>query len=323
MKISIAMATYNGENYVLAQLQSFVNQSRQPDEVVITDDCSTDNTVALIEEFAKTAPFDVRVSVNDKNLGYAGNFNAALLDTTGDLVFLSDQDDVWYPNKIWHMVSLAEKNPDFFIYMNDALLTDGELNSVNLTKYGQIKTAGLSDELFVMGCCCAIRREFLDIVLPIPANLKAHDNWLVEIADGLDAKLIEPTVLQYYRRHDNNVSQSYVNLLNKANKFTVYLQVLKSTLKINGRDNFVSRKDQLQFFINGLENLMPKLSQALELNFKSIIETKKEQLELLNKRLDIRQSNFFNRFLKVSKLFRNGYPKKTRFKNSIRDILGL
>lgn len=313
---------YNGADYVLAQLQSFVDQTRQPDEVVITDDRSSDNTVALIEEFAKTAPFDVRVSVNDKNLRYAGNFNAALSGTSGGLVFLSDQDDVWFPEKIAHMVSLAENNPDYFIYMNDALLTDGDLNSVNLTKYGQIKSAGLSDDSFVMGCCCAIRREFLDVVLPIPANLKAHDNWLVEIADGLDAKLIDPTVLQYYRRHGNNESQFIANRLTKVNKWSMRWQALRSAFKPKSQEDFASSLAQMQFFINGLQNLMSNVPTALEAKFKAMIEARQQKFEVAQARADIRQSNILKRIPKALKLYKNGYPRKTRLKNMIRDILG-
>ena len=159
MKISIAMATYNGAQYIQEQLQSFVDQTRQPDELIITDDCSTDQTEAIVGEFAKTAPFAVEFHRNENNLGYCGNFNAALMKTTGDLVFLSDQDDVWFPEKIEHMINVAERNPHAWIVMNDAALTDGGLKEVGLTKVGQIRSAGLPLESFVMGVllCCAKR----------------------------------------------------------------------------------------------------------------------------------------------------------------------
>lgn len=75
-------------------------QTRLPDELIITDDCSTDNIEEIVKEFAETAPFTVVFHRNEKNLGYCGNFNAALMKTIGDLVFLSDQDDVWFPEKL-------------------------------------------------------------------------------------------------------------------------------------------------------------------------------------------------------------------------------
>jgi glycosyltransferase involved in cell wall biosynthesis len=148
------MATYNGAKYIGEQLESFLIQSRQPDEVIISDDCSTDGTWEIINSFSASAPFEVIVLRNTRNLGYSANFNSALTRTTGDLVFLSDQDDVWFPHKIEHMVSFAENNSDALLFMNDAALTDGNLNDVGLTKIGQFMSAGMSLDSFVMGCCC-------------------------------------------------------------------------------------------------------------------------------------------------------------------------
>lgn len=322
MKISIAMATYNGADYIIEQLQSFSDQSRLPDEVIITDDCSSDKTVTLIENYAKTAPFDIKVYVNKENLRYAGNFNEALTRTTGDLVFLSDQDDVWSPKKIEHIEKLAEQHKKYFLYMNDALLTDGKLNSVNLTKYGQIKSAGLPDSSFLMGCCCAFRREFLDIVLPIPKGLKAHDNWLVEIADGMHAKLIDPVVLQYYRRHDNNESQTIANRLTKINRWSVIWQALKLALSQRDQDNFVNKLEQMQIFLKGLECTRRRVPPSMIIHFEKIIQDRRLKFKLAKARLEVRQSKFFHRIVKGLALYRNGYPKHKRFKNMIRDILG-
>ena len=113
------MATYNGEKYLKEQLDSFVQQTRQPDELVVTDDCSTDGTLGLLKAFAKTAPFDMAVHQNQRNYGYCGNFNQASMRTGGDLVFLSDQDDVWFPEKVERMARAAEDNPAALVLMND------------------------------------------------------------------------------------------------------------------------------------------------------------------------------------------------------------
>ena len=85
--ISIALASYNGEKYILDQLESFASQSKIPDEVIISDDCSNDNTIKLIKQFAKSAPFRVEIYQNETNLGYAQNFNNALSKTNGDLMY--------------------------------------------------------------------------------------------------------------------------------------------------------------------------------------------------------------------------------------------
>ena len=142
------MATYNGADFIEAQLQSFVDQTCQPDEVVITDDRSSDNTVALIEQFAKTAPFKIVVTVNEQNLGYAGNFNAALIHTTGDLVFLSDQDDVWFDDKIEKIYQLAISEESLLI-MNNAEITDSFLNKTGINKLEQIRSLGKGQNKFV------------------------------------------------------------------------------------------------------------------------------------------------------------------------------
>ena len=119
LKISIAMATYNGAAYLQEQLDSFLAQTRLPDEVVITDDCSTDETLEIIKGFEESAPFNVHWEQNEHNLGYTGNFNKALIKTTGDLVFLSDQDDVWFRDKLEQVERYAAEHPAALVLMND------------------------------------------------------------------------------------------------------------------------------------------------------------------------------------------------------------
>ncbi|HUA36732.1 MAG TPA: glycosyltransferase, partial [Candidatus Binataceae bacterium] len=99
-RISIAMAVCNGERFVREQLESFSRQTRLPDELIVSDDASTDDSIEIVRSFAATAPFTVRVLANQKNLGCSKNFERAIQACTGDLIFLSDWDDVWLPNKI-------------------------------------------------------------------------------------------------------------------------------------------------------------------------------------------------------------------------------
>ena len=147
-RISIAMATYNGARFVREQLDSFSAQTRLPDELVVTDDCSTDDTVRVVEEFARTAPFAVTVHRNPKNLGYAPNFEKALAMCTGDIVFLSDQDDVWFPEKIARVIRYFEKEPCTQVVINDALLVDEQLNSTGHTQRGNIANQPMPENLF-------------------------------------------------------------------------------------------------------------------------------------------------------------------------------
>src|SRR5260221_14241396 len=98
--VSIAMATYNGQKYIQRQLDSLAAQTRIPDELVICDDGSEDDTIAIVESFARSAPFPVKIHRNDVRLGYRANFMRAAGLCRSDLIAFSDQDDYWRPNKI-------------------------------------------------------------------------------------------------------------------------------------------------------------------------------------------------------------------------------
>jgi glycosyltransferase involved in cell wall biosynthesis len=211
MRVSIALATFNGAPYLEQQLGSFQRQQRLPDELVVSDDASTDDTVSILESFAADAPFAVRIRRNPTTVGFAQNFGNALSMCTGDLVFLSDQDDYWFPTKIETIESIARTDARSQVFINDAELTDEDLNPTGLTKLGQIRSAWMSDDAFVQGSCVAVRRGFLDLILPIPPAPWGHDAWIVGFARGLGRSLVVRQVLQLYRRHSSNASQFIAN----------------------------------------------------------------------------------------------------------------
>ena len=145
MKLSIAMATYNGSAFLAEQLQSFVDQSRLPDEIVICDDQSTDETLPILRAFAQSAPFSVTIHVNRERLGPTLNFDRALAMTSGELVFLSDQDDVWFREKLASVEADADARPGKACFINDAVLVDSALQPAGATKMAQIRRAGLPE----------------------------------------------------------------------------------------------------------------------------------------------------------------------------------
>lgn len=323
MKISIAMATYNGAQYIQEQLQSFVDQTRQPDELIITDDCSTDETEAIVLEFAKTAPFEVEFHRNENNLGYCGNFNAALMKATGDLVFLSDQDDVWFPLKIEHMLGVAERNSQALVVMNDAMLTDGDLNEVGLTKVGQIRSAGIGLEGFVMGCCCVVRRELLTFCMPIPAGFNAHDQWLVWLADGLGAKVVNREVLQYYRRHESNESQFIANRITKVTKAHVFIDMAKNLLKKDSEKKAKIQLEQFQIFADGVSKVYLKAPKCYWERLQKLEGTFRSYIETAGNRISIRRKRILPRIVAVSLLlFKGGYRNTSGVKAVLKDIVG-
>jgi glycosyltransferase involved in cell wall biosynthesis len=317
------MATYNGARYLKAQLQSFTDQTRHPDELIITDDCSTDETETIVRDFAQTAPFKVLFSRNEQNLGYCGNFNAALMKTTGGLVFLSDQDDVWFPEKIEHMVSVAERNPDALVLMNDAALTDGELNEVGLTKIGQIRSAGISMDGFVMGCCCGIRRELLDLCMPIPAGFKGHDNWIVWLAEGLGGKIVDDKVLQYYRRHESNESQFIANRTTKVTRTQAIFNSVKNVFQKDAATKARDQVDQLNIFANGVQSVIEKSPGKYHEQLAVLKEHTIQKMDTAKRRIKVRDNWLVPRVIASFKLLlHGGYQNTSGFKAILRDIIG-
>lgn len=305
------MATYNGAQYIQEQLESFSNQTRQPDELIITDDCSTDDTESIVREFSKNAPFKVEFHRNEKNLGYCGNFNAALMKTSGDLVFLSDQDDVWFPEKIEYMIKIAEGSPDALAVMNDAELTDSDLNSVKLTKLGQMKSAGIGTARFVMGCCAAVRRELLDLCLPIPKDFKAHDNWIIAFADGLDAKVVDSKVLQYYRRHESNESKFIVNRTTKVTRLHVLKGIILSLFNKEDAEVFKEQLRQEQLLYSGIVRAFSKCSSKDRERLEVMREVVLSRMSHREERISLRASCFPRRLNKSLRMLMNGSYKKT------------
>ena len=127
MKISVAMCTFNGASFVRDQLDSMLRQTRTPDELVICDDRSEDDTVAILEAWRQAAPFPVTIEVNPERLGSTGNFAKAIAMCGGDVIALSDQDDVWLDHKLAEAESAFSSNADLGLWFTDALLVDETL----------------------------------------------------------------------------------------------------------------------------------------------------------------------------------------------------
>ncbi|WP_316015296.1 glycosyltransferase [Roseobacter sp. HKCCA0434] len=207
----MALATWRGTAHLKVQLDSLAAQTRLPDEVIAVDDASGDATPDLLAAWAAHAPFEMTVLRNPVNLGYARNFERALSRTTGDLVLPCDQDDMWFAQKLARFEDWARARPEMAVFVCDTELTDGALTPSGRTKRGQIAAVGLPEESFVMGCCLGLRRDWLDAMLPFAPGVRAHDNWLVELADRLDLVERHAEVLQYYRQHGANTSDFLAN----------------------------------------------------------------------------------------------------------------
>ncbi|PID50090.1 MAG: family 2 glycosyl transferase [Proteobacteria bacterium] len=317
-KVSIAMATYNGSAYIKEQIDSFIKQTRRPDELVITDDCSTDNTLAIIEDIQKKAPFKIIFSQNQERLGYSSNFNAALSRTTGDIIFLSDQDDVWFPEKIEKTLKLFSEKPEIELIINDVEITGEFLKPTGVSKLKQIQRSGYEEDLFVMGCAVSVRRSHLEMCLPIPKNeALSHDSWIVDIAQALGVKLINKEILQYYRRHENNTSEAVFNTTLPVKKLNVYKKAFSMRKKSNKLELL-----EKKIYIKELERIHSKIPIEFKEKLNLYIERKKSILALSAYRREIRKQKFTSRFFMSSKLLYQGdYKKANGFKSFLIDII--
>src|ERR1044072_5158133 len=151
MNLSIALCTYNGAAYLNEQLESFAAQTRTPDELVISDDQSTDDTLRLIEEFAATARFPVQLSVNESNLGTPKNFEKAISLCRGDVILLSDQDDVWHRDKLESVERMFEAKPQLSLVFSNAELVDERLNPFAETLFDRLGFNGPKQRLVKSG----------------------------------------------------------------------------------------------------------------------------------------------------------------------------
>lgn len=206
-KISVCMATYNGEKYIKEQLDSILSQLQEDDEIIISDDGSNDKTVKIINKINDPR---IKIFFNKNKNGLTYNFENAIKQAKGDYIFLSDQDDIWLPNKITLSLKGLEDND---VVVTNCMITDSNLNTINdsyfklnNSKKGFFKNFYRSSYL---GCCVGFRKNLLSDILPFPPNLYLyHDWWIGYIADmKYKVEFIETPCL-LYRRHDNNMSST-------------------------------------------------------------------------------------------------------------------
>ena len=213
--ISIAMATYNGAGFIAEQLASFAAQTRLPDELVVTDDGSTDATLDIVERFAATAPFPVRIHRNPARLGYRANFMSNFDRCRSELIAVSDQDDIWHPEKL-EIAAAAFDDPETLLFCHDAWLVDAEARRLGGADIIRLppRSPPLSFYPFInpLGFTIVFRRALLDFSEDWqasldtwePGNRMAHDQWLCFIASTYGTIAFSDEKLVDYRQHGGN-----------------------------------------------------------------------------------------------------------------------
>ena len=260
-KVSIALAAYNGEQFLSEQLASINAQTHPPDELVVVDDDSTDSTGSIVDAFTRSSCIQTRYLKNATRLGYVKNFERAVDQCKGDIILLCDQDDVWQPHKIERVLKTFAQNPSKHVVINDARLVSATLEDSGLTKLGQIKNSNQSLNQFVTGCCTAITAEFKALFLPVPDDVFVHDTWLHALANSLEIRAVLEESLQLYRRHGSNASSSNYSRLTPLRPQAVYREMLgKSSLEYTKR-----RKQKTHHLITRLHS-----AQASQSSIKGI-----------------------------------------------------
>ena len=213
--LSIALCTYNGERFLREQLQSLANQTLRPFEVVITDDCSSDNTFKIIHEFSNI--LNIKYFRNEKSLKVSKNFEKAISLCTGDIILMCDQDDIWHTDKLSKIYSYFQENHKNLAVFSDAELVDDQGKNLNQNFWSAVRfhdvqrehwKNGNSVEILLAGnrsagCMMAFRKELKATILPFPTHIPEmiHDNWITMVAAMMDAiGLIEENLVSY-RQH--------------------------------------------------------------------------------------------------------------------------
>jgi len=234
LSVSVAMTTFNGEKYVSEQIRSIVSQLGAKDELVIADDGSTDDTPRIFDQFAKE---DGRIRIFKSNgIGVVKNFEKAISACSKDLIFLSDQDDVWTANKVKIIKEYFSKDEDITLVMSDLVIVDQDLKTVNES---YMKLRGCSTRISrnilkngYVGCALAFRSVLKEFILPFPKGIPMHDQWIGIISEMFgQSKMVEDKLILYRRYGDNVTSltsnSSPVQKVIWRLKLCVYLMVRK------------------------------------------------------------------------------------------------
>lgn len=202
--ISVCLATRNGSRYVGEQLTSILLQLSVDDEVVMSDDASTDDTLEIARSLNDNR---VKILQHKHAIGIVSNFEASLKQSSGDVIFLADQDDVWLPGKVETTLTHLDH---FDLVLSDCQIVDDQLHPIASLQNKKSKTQkGILKNLIrnsYMGCCMAFRRPVLQKALPFPCDIPMHDIWIGLVAEMHFKVSVIPDKLVLHRRHAHNAS---------------------------------------------------------------------------------------------------------------------
>lgn len=217
--ISVCVATYNGEKFIREQIDSILCQLSSDDEIIVSDDGSTDGTIVIINCIGDKR---IRIIEGPRKHSPTFNFENALKEAKGDYIFLADQDDVWKTNKVEVCMKWLQK---YDCVVSDAQVTDSNINPLYPSLYAimQVRQGHIYNTVWkngYTGCCMAFRRNILEASLPFPKDIPMHDIWIGNVAAyKYNVKFI-PDKLILFRRHKETISCN-----GKGSKYSIWQQM--------------------------------------------------------------------------------------------------
>lgn len=302
------MATYQGAAHVASQLESILANTRLPDELIIVDDHSTDGTLDVVQRILKnTAIRTVEIVKKDMNSGVTETFVQGILRSTGDLIFLADQDDYWAPDKIETMLSVYSSDPNTSLVYSDGTITDAHLVNTNLTIFGtrrraQLKLGDKRDRMEIAadpdikGCTMAIRGSLArELLVMGPIDFRpfwGHDHWLALFCYGLGKVVVVDRALIQHRFHDQNTSGG------AKLRFSVARDRRKWMERIRGQQvDFFSQRYRVAIRYAG--SFGPRFSSSLK-------EALQKMLALSERREALKRLPFIKRAFAAVQIHREG-----------------
>lgn len=215
-RVSVAMAVYNGGKYLNEQMGSIVNQLSADDELIISDNMSTDDSREIILSYFKLYPNIKIIECNEQSI--VANFENAIRNCTGDYIFLADQDDVWSENKIEKVLQeFADTDADLILH--DCEYVNENLVSLHKTLFQEKHVKpGLNRNLMrgtYQGCCMAFKKEWVPMILPMPVGVTLHDQWIGALIEAVGKVDFFEEKLILHRKHKGSNSTKRRSLVKR------------------------------------------------------------------------------------------------------------
>ena len=297
--VSVVMATFNGALFLEKQMHSILQQSLMPVSIIICDDGSTDDTVNILKKFSNQYPI-IKYFVNEERLGVIGNFKKAVsLASDADFIALSDQDDIWFPDKLEKLcenLSVIDDGQAPAMVYSDLVVIDGNEKILNPSFWNELGHDGYTHNFetllfgnFVTGCTILMNQPMRNHFARMPADVLMHDAWLALIAFSFGKVDVIPEPLVKYRRHNTNAA--FLTTYQKKNTIQKWLVHIK--LLFTKNDYLKDQLQLVQMFMDAYGNLL-----------------KQEQAEKVNTFLQLRNRSYLRKKLLFKTFFKNHWLRK-------------